>query len=1174
MSSPKPAIVGVGRRILTLWLGLGALLLPFALADTPCSATLACETGCCGENLICGTGPDYCSADKCVNNCDYKAECNPGGWDAQYYNASTCPLSVCCSDFGFCGTTSEFCGDETVARPSCDVDSQSITRVIGYYNSAAATRSCGGMTPFGFPQGVYSHVYFAFGTIDPDTFEVLPASSNDEQLYTELASLQGRDLGQEMWLSIGGWTFSDAGEPTATTFSDLAGADITYQNVFFASLNLFMMTWGFTGVDIDWEYPAADDRNGRAEDYDNYPIFLKNLKASLDTYDFGLSITLPTSYWYLQHFDLVSIEPHVDWFNYMAYDLHGTWDIGSEWTGAYLNAHTNLTEITTALDLLWRNNIDSSKVTLGLAFYGRSFTLASSSCAEPGCAYLSAGDAGTCSATAGILMNSEIGDIISEYDLTPKLYEDAAVKVITWNDDQWVSYDDEDTWKLKADFAKSVCLGGVLVWAVDQDDSSLTYSDGLAAALGNAINVDTTTGVTITLTGKAAADSDSDTTSQDSYCRWSNCGEACPNGFTSIVRDDNKKQLMLDSTECPAGSDQTQTLCCPTSTDVPTCRWRGFNGGKCSGGCNDGEAEVGTVSSGCRSGYQSACCTVAVSTQPYSECAWTSDCYDADDETCPDGYPDFLVGSRDGWGGRPSCSNSNKKKNYCCTAGSKAPDAFQNCDWYGHETTFTNTAYCSDSCPSGTIRVAEQSINTMMGNSKKGHTTDCILGNEAYCCKGATSTATVSPRATPTSYQDQTASDFDAYLTKFLAAPVCPGGVDAEYTTSTWDKKKRQYVQDSYSTLGRRATDQSITLQFLIPLVSTWITSQYARSDLTEIWNERLAEYGFSDSAATYAEMETSLYESTWSTQPIYSVDEFVADILCNIASSATEMTDLSAASSALCTLPDASTSSEKRELDALEPRRLTQSSATGRSRNGLEPTVGQAIAGVLNGDLSLHYVRFLTNERNEMLVELAFWIGPVAGTAPAAETRTLYGDSTHTAARDRWIVMHLHCPLDVDTFRGSNDHGRFPGVEAISIYHGQEIYRTGSTYRVEYRRTRSYADGEFNVAPFTDYGTRTEVLSCAMRRNQRPARWYMGAPLETTSTNAFVQQLNRFGVWLQGEGTFSNSNLGFLFPNIEDRAETETTNWLTEYNPQRGAFSTNWLPDGSNAPDLSLAEA
>lgn len=100
---------------------------------------------------------------------------------------------------------------------------------------------------------------------------------------------------------------------------------------------------------------------------------------------------------------------------------------------------------------------------MGMTFYGRSFTLANGACDTPGCTYLSAGDAGICSATAGILFNSEISSIISEYSLTPTLYSDATVKAIKWNNDQWVSYDDQETWKIKADFAKSQCLGGVLV---------------------------------------------------------------------------------------------------------------------------------------------------------------------------------------------------------------------------------------------------------------------------------------------------------------------------------------------------------------------------------------------------------------------------------------------------------------------------------------------------------------------------------------------------------------------------------------------------------------------------------------------------------------------------------------------------------------------------------------
>lgn len=95
------------------------------------------------------------------------------------------------------------------------------------------------MPPYSFPQGIYTHVYFAFGSIDPATFQVIPASIGDERLYTQPRALRTRNLGQQFCISIGGWDFTDSGKPTATTFSDLAGPYISYQNVF-SSLILLM----------------------------------------------------------------------------------------------------------------------------------------------------------------------------------------------------------------------------------------------------------------------------------------------------------------------------------------------------------------------------------------------------------------------------------------------------------------------------------------------------------------------------------------------------------------------------------------------------------------------------------------------------------------------------------------------------------------------------------------------------------------------------------------------------------------------------------------------------------------------------------------------------------------------------------------------------------------------
>src|SRR5690606_26123936 len=78
------------------------------------------------------------------------------------------------------------------------------------------------------------------------------------------------------------------------------------------------------------------NRGGRPEDFENFPKFMANLKHALESTGGRdeLSITLPASYWYLQHFDLKKLSPHVDYFNIMSYDLHGTWDQG-KWKRPY-----------------------------------------------------------------------------------------------------------------------------------------------------------------------------------------------------------------------------------------------------------------------------------------------------------------------------------------------------------------------------------------------------------------------------------------------------------------------------------------------------------------------------------------------------------------------------------------------------------------------------------------------------------------------------------------------------------------------------------------------------------------------------------------------------------------------------------------------------------------------
>ncbi|KAK9414532.1 putative chitinase [Seiridium unicorne] len=485
-----------GRRASSTWaivlcfFALYAAILVTADDDPTCTAKQGCDIGCCGPLNstgigICGTGPNFCG-DDCTSQCDYKAECDPG-WGLQYSNASTCPLDVCCSAYGFCGTTSDFCGSETVTSPSCDVSAgSSNARTVGYYEGWNWQRDCGNMAPEDIPLGYYTHINFAFSLIDPDTYRLAPMDDTTGTLYTRVSAIKDRSPGLEVWVAIGGWAFNDPGS-TRTTFSDLAGSQ-SAQDEFLESLVSFLTNNGFDGVDLDWEYPDAEDRGGVEADYDNYVSFLKNIRTRLDEtgVSYGLSITLPASYWYLKGFNIVDLEPYCDWFNIMTYDIHGVWDSNVTSIGSYAYAHTNLTEINLALELLWRNNINPERVNLGLGFYGRifsmtGFTMESSDCLAAGCPFKDGTGAapGECTGTAGVLSSSEINKIInSTSDVTVTLDEEAAVMIATWDGDQWVSYDNVETLATKVNYANSRCLGGTMIWAVDLDDGTLIGSLG------------------------------------------------------------------------------------------------------------------------------------------------------------------------------------------------------------------------------------------------------------------------------------------------------------------------------------------------------------------------------------------------------------------------------------------------------------------------------------------------------------------------------------------------------------------------------------------------------------------------------------------------------------------------------------------------------------------------
>ncbi|KAM5362792.1 hypothetical protein ACJZ2D_012324 [Fusarium nematophilum] len=825
-----------------------------------CDAANPCQDGsCCNESGFCGFGPGYCASEICVSNCDAKSECDPG-FGSQWAKASECPLNACCSDVGYCGITQEYCGDRKFSKPSCSKD-YPVNRVIGYYEGGAAHRSCDRFTPGDIQAGVYTHINFAYAVIDPDTFRISPAFKGDAETYRQLAQLRQSNPDLKLFISVGGWAFNDGS--TNDTFSSMVASE-AHMRTFITSLVSFMNTYNFDGVDIDWRYPGAAARGGNADDTQNLVGFARNLQMALRTNGQrnGFSMTVPAVYSYLQHFDLQGLSKYVNWFNVLSFDLHGAFNSPDTWINNQLNAHTNLTEISNVMDLIWRSSVPSSKVVMGLAFYSRTFTASDPKCVSKGCPFDSAGELWGCSGELGLVSNAEITRLMTSHNVTSTLDKEAAVKVLAYGD-QWITYDDKTTLKLKVDLARSQCMGGVMVWAVNHDTKNGTFSKSLQTVVGSASDKPSNgTQASKRADGDAAGpgtgeggagtgDNDGgpglDTDVSDEIprdqCRWTNCGQECPSGWQHVRRRDPyytvAGERMWDDTGC---QDQSRRFCCPPGPE-PWCQWLFHNRGSCNPECPSGSGvEVGSTSTACGNGLsQLACCQVPSkedgsdidAMKIWDHCRWKGkepDCglQGSEEDACSemgDTMHPLISASRGS--GATQCYikyglfNWFKKpapQTYCCFQDSSAV-RWEECFWNNDA---LDDGHCRAGCPSPFVKV---------GLDDKAD--ECKSGSRAYCCKA---------RVVTLPHDDQEAEEYRRKLMEsWVDAPTCPVPVDNK---SPGSKRVRSTPTDPEEpTTLEKASKRQVSLSeaaFVEQAASTMLSNIVVHID--EEWNDLMTK--------------------------------------------------------------------------------------------------------------------------------------------------------------------------------------------------------------------------------------------------------------------------------------------------------------------------------------------
>lgn len=80
-------------------------------------------------------------------------------------------------------------------------------------------------------------------------------SLTPSSLFTQTADVRSFKSGLsdlQVYVSLGGWTFSDNDTATQPTFGEISSTEANRQK-FANNLVRFMKKYGFDGVDLDWE---------------------------------------------------------------------------------------------------------------------------------------------------------------------------------------------------------------------------------------------------------------------------------------------------------------------------------------------------------------------------------------------------------------------------------------------------------------------------------------------------------------------------------------------------------------------------------------------------------------------------------------------------------------------------------------------------------------------------------------------------------------------------------------------------------------------------------------------------------------------------------------------------------------------------------------------------------
>lgn len=277
--------------------------------------------------------------------------------------------------------------------------------------------------------------------------------------FGQLKKLKKMHPGLKIIYSFGGWTWSSG-------FTQAAQNPKAFADGCFKLVNNPMWAGLFDGIDLDWEYPNACglgcDASGAAA--------FKNLLAAVKSRFGGQIVTAAitadaTTGGKMDKTDYAGAAKSVSWFNVMTYDFFGGWaPTGPTAPHSPLTSYAGIPiqkfDASDAIAKLKSKGIPSSKLLLGIGFYGRGWTGVKQK--APG---------GTASGPAAGKYEAGVQDYKLLKTQCPA-NGTVAGTAYCFKGGNWWSYDTPSTIAGKMSYAKSQGLGGAFVWELSGDTTN------------------------------------------------------------------------------------------------------------------------------------------------------------------------------------------------------------------------------------------------------------------------------------------------------------------------------------------------------------------------------------------------------------------------------------------------------------------------------------------------------------------------------------------------------------------------------------------------------------------------------------------------------------------------------------------------------------------------------